>query len=339
MQILTRSFWKKSWPGVCAAVILAIVAERLGGGISWLGGAGFGILSGVVLASIFPMPAVLRPGFAAAGKQILQLAVILLGAGLNLAAVWRTGLETLALMLVTISAVFLASWLIGRALRIPSNNRDLIASGTAICGGSAIAAVAPVIGAKDEEISYSISVVFLFNLAAVVVFPALGHSFGLDAQTFGIWAGTAVNDTSSVLATSLAFDEASVPTATLVKMTRTVMIVPMALIFSFVAAMRARREHAAPEGSGRAPFSFARIFPWFVLGFLLMSVWTTWGGLSAQWANTIKGAGKFLITVALSGIGLNTDLRKILRTGIRPVILGAFLWFVVAALSLLMIRE
>ena len=338
MKILTRSFWKNSLPGLCAAVALAIVADRVGGGISWLGGAGFGILSGVVLASIFPMPARLRPGFVAAGKQILQLAVILLGAGLNLAAVWRTGLETLALMLVTISAVFLAAWLIGKALRIPPNNRDLIASGTAICGGSAIAAVAPVIGAKDEEISYSISVVFLFNLAAVVLFPALGRFFGLDAQTFGVWAGTAVNDTSSVLATSLAFDEASVPTATLVKMTRTVMIVPMALIFSFVAAMRARREQAGAASGERAPFSFAKVFPWFVLGFLLMSIWTTWGGLPAEWADALKGAGKFLITVALSGIGLNTDLRKILRTGLRPVVLGVCLWFVVAALSLGMIR-
>lgn len=129
-------------------------------------------------------------------------------------------------------------------------------------------------------------------------------------------------------------DCASVGTATLVKMTRTVMIVPVALIFSVVAAMRARRAASAED---RAAFSFTAVFPWFVPGFLLMSVWTTWGGLSPECAGRIKGAGKFLIVVALSGIGLNTDLRKILRTGIRPVILGACLWFVVAALSLLMI--
>ncbi len=335
MQILTVLFWKKSWPGLLAATAMAVVAATIGDRIAWLGGAGFGILSGVVVASLFTMPAVLKPGFTAAGKQVLQLAVILLGAGLNLAVVWQTGIETLGLMLVTITAVFIAAWLLGKALGMGGNNRDLIASGTAICGGSAIAAVAPVIGAKDEEISYSISVVFLFNLAAVVIFPLLGHAFEMPPELFGVWAGTAVNDTSSVMATAFAYDAASVPTATLVKMTRTVMIVPMALIFSFVAARRAKKSNdVAGEGKG---FSFVRVFPWFVLGFLLMSVWTSWGGLPVEVATFCKAAGKFVIVVALTGIGLNTDLRKILATGIRPIVLGACLWFVVAALALVMI--
>lgn len=333
VRIFTLSFWRGAGPGLAASVALAIIASRLGGNISWLGGAGLGILSGVVIASIIPLPARLKPGFTAAGKQVLQCSVILLGAGLNLAVVWRTGLETLGLMLVTISVVFIAAYFLGKILKVPANNRDLIASGTAICGGSAIAAVAPVIGAADEEISYSISVVFLFNLAAVVIFPALGHLFDLDAQTFGVWAGTAVNDTSSVLATALAFDDASVPTATLVKMTRTVMIVPMALIFSFVAAGRAAKTNGQAGG-----FSFVKVFPWFVLGFLLMSVWTTWGGLPPDWAHRLQAAGKFLIVVALSGIGLNTNLRKLVATGVKPIVLGAFLWFVVAMASFFMIR-
>ena len=336
MQILKASFWQKSWPGLLVATALAVVASLIGDRISWLGGAGFGILSGVVIASLVKLPDILRPGFTAAGKQILQGAVILLGAGLNLSVVWRTGLETLGLMLITISAVFIAAWLIGRALGVPGNNRDLIASGTAICGGSAIAAVAPVIGAKDEEISYSISVVFLFNLAAVLIFPALGRAFGMEPGVFGVWAGTAVNDTSSVMAAAYAYSEASVSTATLVKMTRTVMIVPMALIFSFVAASRAKKA-AREEGAGAGSFSFTKVFPWFVLGFLLMSLWATWGGLPPAYAEGCRATGKFFIVVALSGIGLNTNLRKILATGVKPIILGAFLWFVVAALALAMI--
>lgn len=331
LSFLKADFWKNAWPGLCAALLLGLAAGRLGNAVAWLGGAGMGILSGVVIASLARMPPVLKPGFAAAGKQVLQLAVILLGAGLDLAAAWRTGVETLALMLVTISAVFIAARLLGNALDIPVNNRDLVAAGTAICGGSAVAAVAPVIGAKEDEISYSISVVFLFNLAAVILFPLLGRAFGLDAKTFGVWAGTAVNDTSSVLAAALAFDDASVATATLVKMTRTVMIVPMALAFSFVAAKRAG---LARPGS----FSFAKVFPWFVLGFLFMSVWRTWGGLPTARAEWLTAIGKFLIVVALSGIGLNTDIRKIVAAGLKPALLGACLWFVVAALSLLMIR-
>lgn len=333
MKILTASFWRQAWPGLVVATLLALAASAFGDSVSWLGGAGMGILAGVFIASIVRLPARLVPGFSAAGKQILQCGVIFLGAGLNLAVVWRTGLATLSLMLITISAVFLFAWVLGKFLHIPANHRDLIASGTAICGGSAIAAIAPVIGAKDEEISYSISVVFLFNIMAVVLFPALGFWLGLDAETFGIWAGTAVNDTSSVMASSFAFSADSVPTATLVKMTRTVMIVPMALIFSFVVSKRI----AAGNSDSGGAFCFTRVFPWFVLGFLLMSCWTTWGGLPADWANWCKAVGKFLIVVALSGIGLNTDLRKILATGIKPIVLGACLWFVVAALGLALI--
>lgn len=335
LRLLSLQFWKSSWPGLTLATVLALAATCFGDDVPWLGGAGIGILSGVVIASLVRIPEKCKPGFTAAGKQVLQCAVILLGAGLNLAVVWRTGLETLALMLVTISAVFAAAWMLGRTLGVPANHRDLIASGTAICGGSAIAAIAPVIGAKDEEISYSISVVFLFNLMAVVVFPAMGRWLGLDAEVFGMWAGTAVNDTSSVMAASYAFSAESVPTATLVKMTRTVMIVPMALIFSLITARRG----AAGKREGHGRFSFTRVFPWFVLGFLLMSCWTTWGGLPTAWAAWCKSAGKFLIVLALSGIGLNTDLRKILAVGVRPIILGACLWFVVAALGLMMILK
>ena len=334
MQIHKISFWQKAWPGLLTAAVLAVAASAIGDRIAWLGGAGCGILSGVILASLFKFPQMLKPGFTAAGKQVLQTAVILLGAGLNLAAVWRTGLETLGLMLVTISAVFLAAWLIGRRLGVEGANRDLIAAGTAICGGSAIAAVAPVIKAKDEEISYSISVVFLFNLAAVIIFPLLGHLLNLSPEIFGVWAGTAVNDTSSVMAAAFAYNAESVPTATLVKMTRTVMIVPMALIFSLVSARRFRN---CPENAAEGGFSLTKVFPWFVLGFLMMSVWTTWGGLPENWAEGCKAAGKFLIVVALSGIGLNTDLRKILAAGLRPMILGACLWFVVSVLALFMI--
>jgi Predicted membrane protein len=333
MVIHKASFWEKAWPGLLVAVVLAVFATWLGKYISWLGGAGVGILSGVIIASLVQFPAVTKPGFTAAGKQILQTAVILIGAGLNLAAVWRTGLETLGLMACTISAVFLVAWFVGRKMGITANNRDLIASGTAICGGSAIAAVAPVIGAKDEEISYSISVVFLFNLAAVVIFPLLGQAMHMSPERFGIWAGTAVNDTSSVMAASFAYSAGSVPTATLVKMTRTIMIVPMALIFSFIAATRAKKDSVRSAGS----FSFVKVFPWFVLGFLFMSLWTTWGGLSPEWASWFQAAGKFLIVVALSGIGLNTNIRKILATGTKPIILGLCLWFTVAALALILI--
>ncbi|MCL1999945.1 MAG: putative sulfate exporter family transporter [Planctomycetes bacterium] len=335
MQAVKLSFWKNAWPGLLASVGLALIAIQMGTYVYLLGGAGCGLLLGVTLASLLKLPARLKPGFSAAGKQILQLAIILLGAGLNLVTVRHAGFETLSLLLVIIAAVFVAAYAVGRVLQIPVNNRNLIASGTAICGGSAIAAIAPIIGAKDEEVSYSISVVFLFNLAAVAAFPLFGRAFGLSPEIFGVWAGAAVNDTSSVMAASFAFDAASVPVATLVKMTRTVLIIPMALFFSLAAAVRVKK--AAESGMGG--FSFVRVFPWFVLFFFLMSLGTTLEYIPVELASSCQVWAKFLITVALSGIGLNTDLRKILAAGSKPILLGACLWFVAAVLGLVLANQ
>lgn len=330
---------KKIIPGSVAAFALAVVAYNIGERIPWMGGAACGIAMGVAIASIMTIPAVLKPGLTKTGKYILQLAIILLGAGMNLDAAWRTGVETLAIMLVTISAVYVVAWFVGRLLGVRGNARDLVATGTAICGGSAIAAVAPVVQAKDEEISYAISVIFLFNLAAVFIFPFLGDYFHLSPAIFGAWAGTAVNDTSSVMAAAYAFSNESVETAALVKMTRTTMIVPIALIFSIIVSRRAAKmEQGGGDGDKTAgKFSFTKTFPWFVLGFLAMSLWSTWGGMPVAWSSASKFAGKFLIVVALSAIGLNTDIRKLLSAGIKPIILGAVLWAVVATLGLLML--
>jgi uncharacterized integral membrane protein (TIGR00698 family) len=232
---------------------------------------------------------------------------------------------------VTITAAFVAVIIAGRLLKIDSNLKSLIGVGTAICGGSAIAAVAPIIEADDHDIAYSISTVFLFNIVAVFIFPALGHALGLTQMGFGLFAGTAINDTSSVVAAGYTFGNAAGDYATIVKLTRTIMIVPIALGFVALMIVRKKREAQQVQGSHFHP---AKIFPWFILGFLLMSALNTSGILDKAAIAFLKEAGKFLIIMALSAIGLKTDLRKMLATGLKPMLLGFIVWMCVAFTSI-----
>jgi uncharacterized integral membrane protein (TIGR00698 family) len=234
-------------------------------------------------------------------------------------------------MIFTLSTAFAAAYAFGRLMRVPLKLTSLIGMGTAICGGSAIAALSPIIEAEDEDIAYSISTVFLFNVVAVLIFPPLGHLLGLGDSAFGLWAGTAINDTSSVVAAGYAFSDAAGAYATIVKLTRTTMIIPISLIFASVVAVQKKRE----AGKGKeVNYSFAKIFPWFILWFLAASLLNTVGIIHGQTAAAISEAGRFFIVVALSAIGLNANVRQMTNTGFRPMALGLIVWAGVALSSL-----
>ncbi|MEI6504184.1 MAG: putative sulfate exporter family transporter, partial [Armatimonadota bacterium] len=224
----------------------------------------------------------------------------------------------------TLACALLIAWLIGRALKVDSKLVSLVGVGTGICGGSAIAAIAPIIEADDDEIAFAISTVFLFNIIAVVIFPLVGHLLHLTQDGFGIWAGTAINDTSSVVAAAFSYGPQAGQVATITKLARTTMIIPIA--FGFAYALGRKR--------GDANYDLRRVIPWFVFGFLLMAVLNTSGVLGTT-APLFGKAGKFLITVALAGVGLGANLRKIVKTGPRPILLGMLVWIGVAVVSLL----
>lgn len=210
----------------------------------------------------------------------------------------------------------------------------LIGVGSSICGGSAIAATAPVIGADDEEIAQSISVIFLFNVLAALTFPTLGRMLGLSNEGFGLFAGTAVNDTSSVTAAAAAWDgihgSNTLDTAAIVKMTRTLAIIPITLVLAF---LRTRQEEKSVRGTG-VTVSLKEIFPWFVLFFVLASVVTTLLPLPAAVTGFLKSASKFFIVMAMAAIGLNTDVVKLVRTGGKPIFMGFCCWVAIACVSL-----
>ena len=232
-------------------------------------------------------------------------------------------------MIFTLATCFGLGSLIGRAFRLNWKTYSLINAGTGICGGSAIAAIAPVIDADDLDIAYGMSATFLFDTIMIVVFPILGRAMGLSDAAFGLWAGTAVNDTSSVVATGFAFSEAAGDFATMVKLTRTLAIIPTVLVFSAISMHLKKKEAAAQNNSAKV--NMKSVFPWFILGFLAMSLLCSIGLIPASAASILKTISKFLMVAALAAIGLNTDFSKLCKSGARPMLHG----FVISLLVVL----
>lgn len=313
-------------PGMVLSAAIAFPAWLLGKIFPVIGSPVIGMLFGMLLA-FWKRPTFFQEGIQYTSKKLLQYSIILLGFGMNLYQVFTVGRQTLVLMAFTLTAAFLAAYLTGKALRLDRNTKVLIGVGSAICGGSAIAAVAPVIRAEDEEVARSISTIFLFNVIAAFLFPALGHALGLSDYHFGLWAGTAVNDTSSVVAAGYSFSNAAGDLAVIVKLTRTLMIVPVTLV---LAIFTSRRDAAGQSGT----FQLGRVFPWFVLWFICAALMNTLLPLPAGVGHTLSQAGKFVIVMAMAAIGLNTHLPRLVKNGARPILLGLTCWCVIAVTSL-----
>ena len=320
-------------PGLLLAVVIGLLALVLGRYAPLIGGPVIGIVLGIIVRNLLSPGERYQPGIAFAGKYVLQWSIIALGFGLSLSQVARTGLESLSVTLVTMTVAFLAAWLLGRWLGVHDKLKILIGVGTAICGGSAIAAVTPIIQPDDHDTAFAISTIFLFNLIAVLLFPLLGHLMHMSDMGFGLWAGTAINDTSSVVAAGYSYSKSAGDYATIVKLTRATLIIPICLVLAFVVAAREKRKLNQEGSSGH--FSLAKIFPWFILWFLVASAVRTAGLIPPAVQPAIHTAAEFLIIVALTAIGLSADLRKMAATGIRPIILGLGVWIAVAVSSLL----
>ncbi|MEE0775914.1 MAG: YeiH family protein [Bacillota bacterium] len=319
--------------GIILCFLLAIPAFFLGRQFPIVGGPVFGILLGLIIA-YWRRPESFNEGITYTSKKILQYAIILLGFGMNLFQIFKVGGQSLIIMIFTLTASFLTAYFVGKALKLKGNVPILIGVGTSICGGSAIAATAPVIKASDKDMAFSISTIFLFNVLAVFIFPALGHAMGMDDMNFGMWAGTAINDTSSVVAAGYAYSDAAGDYATIVKLTRTLMIIPVTLVLAVYMTRKAKK------GQGEAgDYSIKKIFPWFILGFLAASVVYTicvnFDLIPQSVFDVLAEIGKYMIIMAMVAIGLNTKLNELVRNGVRPILLGLSCWFAVAAVSLI----
>lgn len=319
--------WSPLLPGLSLCLAIALVASALARFLPIIGASVIAIALGVLARLALGLPARQAPGVRFASKRFLQAGIVGLGASLGLDQVWRSGSSSLVVLLGTLVAGVGLILLLGRLLRIDRTLTRLIAVGTGICGASAIGALAPVLAADEAQIAYAISTVFAFNIAAVLLFPALGHLLGLSQHGFGLWSGTAINDTSSVVAAAYSYGASAGAYAVVVKLTRSVMIVPVCLLFAAVVA----RERGGGADAGRRTG-----IPAFIVLFLLASALHTVGIIGTTASHALSGTGQFLIVLALAGVGLSADLRSMRRTGFRPLLLGLVGWVAMASLSLML---
>ena len=313
-------------PGIGLSLIIALIARTIESllPIHLIGASVIALFIGMIINGLW-RPAFLKAGTKFTSKKILKLAIILLGASLNVGVILNVGRLSLTVMIFTLLTCFGGGYFIGKALGLNWKLSNLISAGTGICGGSAIAAIAPVIDADDSDIAYAMSATFLFDMAMIVLFPIMGNMLGLSDMAYGLWAGTAVNDTSSVVAAGYAFSEGAGDFATMVKLTRTLSIIPTVLVFSLVNMRLKRKEQA---GAKYTKVNILKLFPWFILGFLGLAAVNSLGFINPEISSAAKDISKFLMVAALGAIGLNTSFKDMKKSGISPMVHG----FIISAL-------
>lgn len=334
-----KTIWKMV-PGLAMALVIAAAAKGLEyleglAGLHLIGASVIALFIGMVINRFFKPNAVTSPGIRFTSQKVLKLAIILLGASLNIMTVLKVGRFSLTVMLFTLATCFGVGYFIGKALGLNWKMSNLISAGTGICGGSAIAAIAPVIDATDVDVAYGMSATFLFDMAMIVLFPILGRWLGLSDAAYGLWAGTAVNDTSSVVAAGYAFSEQAGDFATMVKLTRTLAIIPITLVLALWRTHKAKTE----QSQGGKAFSLKRAFPMFILYFVLASIITTvctTVGVPAGVFTPLKTLSKFFIVMAMAAIGMNTNIVKLVKTGGKPIFMGFCCWVAIACVSIAM---
>lgn len=328
------------FPGIILSMIIAALAMFIESllPIHLIGSAVIAMFIGMLLNKFLRSTAVFSSGIKFTSKKILKFAIILLGLSLNITTVLNVGKMSLTVMIFTLLTCFGGGYFIGKALKLNWKLSNLISAGTGICGGSAIAAIAPTIDADDDDVAYAMSATFLFDMAMIILFPIMGRAIGMSDEAFGIWAGTAVNDTSSVVATGYAFSEAAGDFATMVKLTRTLSIIPTVITFAFIQLRLKKKEAAMNSGSSdelKANFSIKKIFPWFILGFVAMSVIASIFSVPTEVVSGTKTVSKFLMVSALAAIGLNTSFSNLKKSGIRPMLHGFIISALVVVVALL----
>lgn len=334
---------KENGKGLALCLAIAVPSMLLGKAFPIIGGPVIAIIAGMILTLLIKNKDSFKPGVTYTSKKILQYAVILLGFGLNLSVIFETGRQSLPIIISTITISLVIAFVLHKAMHIPAKISTLVGVGSSICGGSAIAATAPVIDADDEEVAQAVSVIFFFNVLAAIIFPHLGTLLGFSVSSgdaFGVFAGTAVNDTSSVTAAASTWDNmhalgsATLDKAVTVKLTRTLASIPITLVLAY---LRTRKE----EKSAGSKVDFKQIFPFFILYFIAASLITTAAtaaGAPSSFFSPFKELSKFFIIMAMAAIGINTNIVKLVKTGGKPILMGLSCWLGITAVSLLMQR-
>lgn len=315
-------------PGISMALLIALSARWMESllPLPLIGASVIALFIGMIINQMLQADHIFQPGLQFTSKKILRFSIILLGASLSISTILNVGRISLTVMFFTLLTCFGGGYFVGKKLGLDWKLSNLISAGTGICGGSAIAAIAPVIEAEDSDIAYAMSATFIFDMVMIILFPIMGRLLGLSDMAYGLWTGTAVNDTSSVVAAGYAFSEAAGDFATMVKLTRTLVIIPTVLIFSFISAHI--NTQISAKSNSKEKVKISSLFPWFILGFLAMSLLNSFGFFSIAISTGLKNISKFLMVAALAAIGMNTNLNEMKKSGINPMIHG----FIISAL-------
>lgn len=338
----------KKIQGISLSVIIAVCAWFIGQQVPIIGAPIIAMVLGMLIGKCLKDKTVYQEGLRFASKKLLQISVICLGFGLSLQTVFEVGKEALPVILISVTSALLGAYVIGRLLKLPYKTVVLVGVGSSICGGSAIAAVSPVVDADDESIAQSMSVIFLFNLLAAFLFVPFGSFLNMSHEIFAIFTGTAVNDTSSVTAVASSWDALYqtghyvLDLSTIVKLTRTLAIVPIVFGLSWIQKQRGNGDNV------KAPL------PTFIIYFLLASALTSVVGYlgDMKWIEQpvlhvfttlfglLKNISKFLIVIVMAAIGINTDPVQLVSKGKKTLLLGLFCWVcvIISTLILLFIK-
>lgn len=304
---------------ICMAVaVLSIMLEKLIPG-ELLGSSIIALFMGTIINSFFH-PAWIKPSLKFTSKRILKVAIILLGASLSVGTIMSVGKMTFFVMLFTFAMCFGGGYFIRKIFGLNWKLSNLISAGTGICGGSAVAAIAPVIDADDKDIAFALSSTFLFDMVMIALYPIMGRALGMTDIAYGIWAGTSVNDTASVVASGYAFSEAAGDFATMVKLTRTIAIIPTVLVFAYIGIRMKRKELQTVSGGSKV--NIIKIVPWFIGGFLALAIANSVGFIPAEISTVMKSVSKFLMVTALAAIGLGTSISDFKKAGLSPMFYG-----------------
>ncbi len=304
---------------ICFAIAaLSVLAEKMIPG-ELLGASIIALFMGTIINSFFH-PAWMKPALKFTSKKVLKAAIVLLGASLSVSTILSVGKMTFFVMLFTFAMCFGGGYFIRKIFGLNWKLSNLISAGTGICGGSAIAAIAPVIDADDKDIAFAMSSTFLFDMVMIALYPLMGKALGMSDIAYGIWAGTSVNDTASVVASGYAFSEVAGDFATMVKLTRTIAIIPTVLVFAYIGT-RIKQKELKAANNGRK-VDLMKIIPWFIGGFLLLAIFNSVGFIPIAASAVMKSTSKFLMVSALAAIGLSTSITDFKKAGLAPMFYG-----------------
>ena len=304
---------------ICFALagVAILLEELIPGGL--LGASIIALFMGTIINSFFH-PKWIQPALKFTSKRILKVAIVLLGASLSINTIMSVGKMTFFVMIFTFAMCFGGGYFVRKIFGLNWKLSNLISAGTGICGGSAVAAIAPVIDAEDKDIAFAMSSTFLFDMVMIALYPLMGKALGMNDIAYGIWAGTSVNDTASVVASGYAFSEAAGDFATMVKLTRTIAIIPTVLVFAWI-GVRVKKKEMQATGEGKK-VNLMKIIPWFIGGFLILAILNSVGWIPAVASGAMKTISKFLMVSALAAIGLNTSLLDFKKAGLAPMFYG-----------------